>query len=254
MISKTLVGHHVRVVFSISAYEGEESVCLVGDFNDWRTDAAPMQKTPDGNWQIALDLDINQRYQYRYLINETTWHNDPDADGFVRDEGGQANSVVSTAVVPADVQSSMKRTTPVRDEDGRYRRVLIPFTDCQLIDSAMMPAMEIVRRLGDQIAADSPEIILLRIRPAQICPYEQERVYSELRGVQARMHSYPLSSRIDTVSGLTVQSIVEYAGRNAVDLIVMPNSEELSAAEDGRDQNLARQVAHAAPCDTLIVE
>ena len=32
------------------------NVFLAGTFNNWDQQASPMQRTPDGVWQIALDL------------------------------------------------------------------------------------------------------------------------------------------------------------------------------------------------------
>src|SRR2546421_1697745 len=40
-------------------------VSLAGDFNNWDTKAAPMQKGPDGIWRLSLPLGAG-RYEYRF--------------------------------------------------------------------------------------------------------------------------------------------------------------------------------------------
>ena len=70
-------------------------VALVGEFNDWSINAMPMKRLKDGSFKIVVDLEAGHEYQYRYLIDETTWENDWDADKYVRSEFGNCdNSVV----------------------------------------------------------------------------------------------------------------------------------------------------------------
>jgi 1,4-alpha-glucan branching enzyme len=71
-------------------------VALVGEFNDWSINATPMARLKDGAFKIVLELPSGREYQYRYLIDETTWENDWDADKYVRSEFGNCdNSVVA---------------------------------------------------------------------------------------------------------------------------------------------------------------
>ncbi len=70
-------------------------VALVGDFNDWSINSSPMKKLKDGAFKLVVTLEAGREYQYRYLIDETTWENDWDADKYVRSEFGNCdNSVV----------------------------------------------------------------------------------------------------------------------------------------------------------------
>lgn len=71
------------------------SVSLVGDFNNWGTDATPMKKLKDGSFAIEIDLPSGHEYQYRYLINGSTWENDWAADRYTPSPYGIDNSVVS---------------------------------------------------------------------------------------------------------------------------------------------------------------
>ena len=72
-----------------------ESVHLVGDFNEWRTDATPMAKLKSGDFKISLDLEPGREYCFRYLIGANTWENDWEADKYVPSGvAGEDNSVV----------------------------------------------------------------------------------------------------------------------------------------------------------------
>ncbi len=72
-----------------------QSVCIVGDFNNWNTHANPMNKLKDGDYSIRLDLEPGREYQFRYLIDELKWENDTNADKHVRSVYGDCdNSVV----------------------------------------------------------------------------------------------------------------------------------------------------------------
>lgn len=73
-----------------------EQVHLVGDFNEWSETATPMTPLKDGRFKIVLELEPNQEYQFRYLVNGDEWHNDWDADKYVPNPYIGDNSVVIT--------------------------------------------------------------------------------------------------------------------------------------------------------------
>lgn len=58
------------------------SVTLVGDFNDWSRDSAPMKRLKSGDFKLDVDLEVGRHYQYRYLIDGRTWENDWEADDY----------------------------------------------------------------------------------------------------------------------------------------------------------------------------
>jgi 1,4-alpha-glucan branching enzyme len=72
-----------------------KNVNIVGEFNDWKIYATPMKRLKSGDYTITMDLNINREYQYRYLIDETIWENDWQADKYVSSPYGDCeNSVV----------------------------------------------------------------------------------------------------------------------------------------------------------------
>ena len=74
---------------------GAKSVHIVGDFNDWSIYANPMKRLKNGDYTIRLELEPAREYQFRYLIDESKWENDWNADKYVKSPYGDSdNSVV----------------------------------------------------------------------------------------------------------------------------------------------------------------
>jgi len=85
------------VTFHLPATVWAETIHLVGDFNGWNRRSHPL--TPlrdDGGWEITLELDTDQVYQFRYLVDRANWQNDWNADRYVPNPFGGDNSVVIT--------------------------------------------------------------------------------------------------------------------------------------------------------------
>lgn len=88
-----------RVTFTLpkEAVKDSESVCIVGEFNNWDVHANPMKKREDGSFATVCDLESDREYQFRYLIDESIWENDWNADRYVESCYGDCdNSVVVT--------------------------------------------------------------------------------------------------------------------------------------------------------------
>ncbi len=86
-----------KVTFKVprQASMGAQSIALVGDFNNWSTHDTLMKKLKSGEFKLELDLEANREYQFRYLIDDSIWENDWDADKYVRSDYGNCdNSVI----------------------------------------------------------------------------------------------------------------------------------------------------------------
>ncbi len=86
-----------KVTFKLSkeAAGSARTVHVVGEFNGWDAYRTPMKKLKDGTFAVTLDLDVGREYQFRYLIDETVWENDWNADKYVPGPFGNCeNSVV----------------------------------------------------------------------------------------------------------------------------------------------------------------
>ncbi len=63
------------------------NVCLVGDFNDWKTGETQFTKCADGVWRAAINRLKPGKYRYKFFVNEEIWKEDPshgqkEQDGF----------------------------------------------------------------------------------------------------------------------------------------------------------------------------
>jgi len=72
-----------KVTFKVLKAEcnAADKVSLAGDFNDWQE--APMKKLKSGDFSLTLDLETDNKYQFRYLVDEEKWENDWAADEYV---------------------------------------------------------------------------------------------------------------------------------------------------------------------------
>jgi 1,4-alpha-glucan branching enzyme len=90
-------GKLCKVTFRLPsmAAPGAKRVCIVGDFNNWNTHASPMRRLKNGDYEISLQFEPRREYQFRYLIDESKWENDWNADKYVKSPLGDSdNSVV----------------------------------------------------------------------------------------------------------------------------------------------------------------
>lgn len=72
-----------------------QKVSLVGEFNQWKAGATPMKRLKNGEFKVTLDLETGREYPFRYLIEDSVWENDWEADKYVPSGfDGQDNSVV----------------------------------------------------------------------------------------------------------------------------------------------------------------
>ena len=97
VLKKKFLKTKCKVEFSLAqeVASDTESAYLVGEFNNWDEGATPMEKK--GNtFKVTVDLPLDREYQFRYLINESEWHNDWHADKYVTNPFSGDNSVVST--------------------------------------------------------------------------------------------------------------------------------------------------------------
>ncbi len=84
----------VKVTFSLPPEVAHDSVRVVGEFNAW--EGTRLERQQDGTWQATVSLSPGREYEFRYLVDEDRWLNDPSADRYVRNPFGEDNSVVAT--------------------------------------------------------------------------------------------------------------------------------------------------------------
>lgn len=84
-----------KVTFELpaEAVNGAKTVALAGEFNNW--DPQALKKQKDGSYKATVELPVGGEYQYRFLLDGTTWENDWAADKYVASGiSAEENSVV----------------------------------------------------------------------------------------------------------------------------------------------------------------
>lgn len=85
----------VTLVLPSTMAHRAQNVNVVGEFNDWDKHATSMTCQKDGSFKAVLELDKDHDYQFRYLIDNKTWMNDSEADGFIPNNlTGEENSLI----------------------------------------------------------------------------------------------------------------------------------------------------------------
>lgn len=84
-----------KVTFELPKEIDAKEAVVVGEFNGWDEAETPLKKVK-GVWKATVELDQNESYQYRYLVNGCEWYNDWAADTYVPNYIDGDNSVVET--------------------------------------------------------------------------------------------------------------------------------------------------------------
>ena len=73
--------------------ENAETVEILGLNSDWENSIV-MKKKKDGSFSCDVSLTKNTQHEFRYLVNETEWISDPEADALQPNAFGSNNSVL----------------------------------------------------------------------------------------------------------------------------------------------------------------
>jgi 1,4-alpha-glucan branching enzyme len=94
MVQKTYykTKDYCKVKFSFAA-ENAETVAIMGLNSDWK-ESIIMSRKKDGTFSADVNLPKNSRHEFKYLVNETEWLNEPEADMEAANEYGGSNSVI----------------------------------------------------------------------------------------------------------------------------------------------------------------
>jgi len=61
---------------------GASKASLAGDFNKWDVQATPMKRSRSGAFSTTVLLDKGKEYQFKYILDDSRWENDPQADKY----------------------------------------------------------------------------------------------------------------------------------------------------------------------------
>ncbi len=79
-----------KITFTVPAEEAAK-VSVIGTFNEWNAKATPLKKLKNGSFKGTIDLDKDQSYEFRYLI-DGEFTNDEQADSFAWNDFASAEN------------------------------------------------------------------------------------------------------------------------------------------------------------------
>jgi len=83
---------YCKVKFSFKP-DNAETVQILGLNSDWQRSVI-MSKKKDGSFAVEVTLPKDSTHQFKYLVNENEWINEPEADSLEPNEFGGSNSVI----------------------------------------------------------------------------------------------------------------------------------------------------------------
>ena len=94
MVQKTFykTRDYCKVKFSFKV-ENAETVEILGLNSDWKNSVI-MSKRKDGSFTADVTLPKDSRHEFKYLVNEKEWVNEPEADAEAVNIFGGTNSVI----------------------------------------------------------------------------------------------------------------------------------------------------------------
>lgn len=100
MVQKTYfkTKDYCKVKFSFKV-ENAETIEILGLNSNWENSVI-MSRKKDGTFSADVNLPKDSKHEFKYLVNETQWINDPEADSQEPNVYGGTNSVVIIWSVP----------------------------------------------------------------------------------------------------------------------------------------------------------
>ncbi len=94
MVQKTYfkTKDYCKVKFTFQV-ENAETIEILGLNSDWENSIV-MSKKKDGSFICDVSLPKDSKHEFKYLVNETEWINEPAADEQLPNEFGGNNSVI----------------------------------------------------------------------------------------------------------------------------------------------------------------
>lgn len=95
MIQKTYykTKDYCKVKFSVEN-ETAETIAVCGLNNDWENYIV-LKKKKDNSFVAEVNLPKDSTHEFKYLVNNSEWINDSDADKFEPNIYGNTNSVIT---------------------------------------------------------------------------------------------------------------------------------------------------------------
>ena len=138
----------------------------------------------------------------------------------------------------------------------KYHRILVPLDGSELAEMAMTPAVEIASFMAAEVhCLQVVTGLTLNLDPTlnqRIIDAREQMANLYLRSLRRRFTQSEVDIVTSTTAGSAAKSIIDYAKKEDIDLIVM-SSHGQSALARWVYGNVAIKILRRAPCDTLMI-
>ena len=87
-----------KVTFKFEPTDNNEqidTIQVVGSFNGWGKQKKHfLKKRKDGTYSLSVNLSAESTYEYKYLVNDSQWYTDNNAENYVWNIYGSQNALV----------------------------------------------------------------------------------------------------------------------------------------------------------------
>jgi len=84
----------VKVTFTVDGDNVNLPASVVGDFNEWNSEALPLKKRSNGSSSANVTLTAGQSYRFRYVSADGVWFNDDAADAYAEGDAGETDCLI----------------------------------------------------------------------------------------------------------------------------------------------------------------
>lgn len=174
----------VTFTLPIEAIAGAKEVRVLGEFNNWDWEAAPVMKANKTNYSATISLASGKTYQFRYKADNGVWVNDWAADNYVPVPYNVDNSVV---VVPAiKKEATAKADTTTKPKKAATKKVASKKATKKV---AKADDLKKVEGIGPKIAGLLNEAGIITFADLSKAPVKQLKKILDDAGSRFRMHN-----------------------------------------------------------------
>lgn len=180
-----------KVTFTLDkkAIKGAKEVRVLGDFNNWDWDKAPVMKASKTAYTATIVLAAGKQYEFRYKADNGIWENDWDADNYLAAPYDVDNSVV---VVPA----KKGKATSKADTTAKPKKAAAPKATAKKVTAkkattkktAKADDLKKVEGIGPKIASLLNDAGIVTFADLSKAPIKKLRTVLEDAGSRFRMH------------------------------------------------------------------
>ena len=188
-----------KVTFTLpkKAIEGAKEVRVLGEFNNWSWDKAPVMKSSKTNYTAIIELAAGQQYQFRYKADNGIWENDWAADNYIPAPYNVDNSVVvvpaakGKATAKADTTAkptSTKKKAVAKKATAKKATAKKATTKKATTKTAKADDLKKIEGIGPKIAGLLNEAGIVTFADLSKAPIKKLRKVLEDAGSRFRMH------------------------------------------------------------------